>query len=42
MSVLEDSFTQFKDGGEICVHLIFELDDLLMCELILGVIKYLF
>lgn len=42
MSVFKDCFTELEDSCEIGVHLIFELDDLLMSQLIFGVVKYLF
>lgn len=39
MSIFKDGFTQFKDSGEVTVHLIFEFIDLLMSKLIFRVVK---
>ena len=42
MCILQYEFAEFKDSGEVFVHLRFELKDLLLGKLVLGVIKYLF
>ena len=42
MSIFQDHVAEIEDGGKIVAHLSFEFLDLLMGELIFGVVKDLF
>jgi len=39
MHILEYKFAEREDGGEICIHLLFKFQDLVLSHLILGVIE---
>ena len=42
MGIFQDHVAEIEDGGKIVAHLSFEFLDLLMGELIFGVVKDLF
>ena len=42
MGILEDCFAEVEDGGEVVVHLVLQLDNLLVRQLVFGVVEDFF